>query len=175
MRVAVGYLWHFGSTTLHKFWVAFHLMRWVFSDYLRALEHDDIPPLLLWLELVKRALLHDLSKYRRDEAQGFARTIHRLGSTPYGTDAYKELLREIKPSIQRHYSRNRHHPEWHADGYEGMSRIDRIEMVADWGAAVRRHKDGDLERSITTNAERFGYGDNETIFLRSTARRMRLL
>lgn len=175
MKLAVGYLWHYGSTTLHKFWVAWNLTRWILSDYLRALEQDDFPPLALWLDLAKRGLIHDLSKYRRDEAEGFARTIDRLKKTKYGTEAYKALLREIKPSIERHYRRNRHHPEWHEDGYEGMNLADRIEMVADWGAAVRRQAGGDLERSIVQNAERFGYDESETVALRSTARRMGLL
>lgn len=176
MKLAWGYIHHLGSTTIHKFWVAWYLLRWTLSDYLRALEQDDFPPLGLWFELGKRALLHDLSKYRWDEAEGFARTINKLKTTTYGTEEYQALLRQIKPSIDRHYRRNRHHPEWHEDGYEGMTLVDKIEMVADWGAAVRRHADGNLEESITTkNAERFGYDASEVRFLRSTARRMGLL
>lgn len=176
MKLAWGYVRHWGSTTLHKFWVAWNLFRWVLSDYPRALKEDDEAAFAVWFALAKRALLHDLSKYRWDEAGGFARTIDQLRTTTYGTDEYRALLRQIKPSISLHYQRNRHHPEWHKDGYAGMTRVDRIEMVADWGAAVRRHADGDLEESIAVkNAERFGYGEQDILFLRSTARRMGLL
>jgi hypothetical protein len=50
-----------------------------------------------------------------------------------------------------------------------MSLLDVIEMLADWKAATERHADGDLDRSITHNPERFGYGDEIERLLRSTA------
>jgi len=175
--LAVGYLRHQVSTTIHKFWVARNLAVFVVDDYVKALLDPmcDWPPLDSWLDLGKRALRHDLSKYRWDEASAFARTGDRLRHSTYGTDEYRALLREIKPAITRHYERNRHHPEFWPNGFKDMNEADVIEMVADWGAAVRRHADGDLDKSIVQNAERFGYDRETEKFLRSTAHRMRLL
>lgn len=168
---------HVGGVALHKFWVARNLAFFIVDDVLDAcdptLDHDLRPR--LYLDLVFRAIVHDLSKYHPDEAAAFARTAGRLRETTYGTEEYRALLREIKPAIERHYARNSHHPEHYDDGIAGMSYEDLIEMVADWGAAVRRHDDGDLDLSIAKNAERFGYNRNLEIALRATARQMRLL
>lgn len=173
--LAVGYIRHLAATTLHKFWVARNLAVWVFSDYVRALHEDEVPPLGLWADLAWRALIHDLSKYRWDEAKAFASTSDRLRHTKYGTDEYRALLRVIKPAIDAHYRRNRHHPEHWPNGFRDMNEADVIEMVADWGAAIRRGKEGDLDKSIVQNGERFGYERETEKFLRSTAHRMRLL
>lgn len=175
-----GYVRTQASTTLHKFWVARNICVWILSDMRRHVDPDApfitlLQPINLWLALLWRALIHDLSKYRWDEAKAFAETIDQLRTTTYGTPDYEELKAQIKPTIELHYSRNRHHPEFHPGGFAEMTRVDKIEMVADWGAAVRRHADGDLDRSLTTNAGRFCYGVSDEAFLRSTAKRMGLL
>lgn len=46
--------------------------------------------------------------------------------------------------------------EWQQNRLSGMTLIDLTEMFADWAAACKRHKDGDLVTSIRINAERFG-------------------
>lgn len=168
---------HAFGTTVHKLWVARNLGLFVVDDFLRGCGPMDEEgwDWHLYGELAIRAVVHDLSKYAPDEALAFARTSHKLKTTTYGTDEYRALLREIKPAIDAHYRRNSHHPEHHHEGLAGMAKADLIEMVADWGAAVRRHDDGDLERSIIENAERFGYDRDTEIKLRGIAQRMRLL
>lgn len=61
----------------------------------------------------------------------------------------------LKPAIEHHYQVNSHHPEHYPDGFAGMSLLDRIEMYCDWKAAVKRNKNGDLNKSIEINAKRF--------------------
>jgi len=61
----------------------------------------------------------------------------------------------MKPAVDHHYEMNRHHPEHFADGIDGMNLLDIVEMLCDWKAATLRHKDGDLRKSIETNAVRF--------------------
>ena len=75
----------------------------------------------------------------------------------------------MKPALDHHYARNRHHPEhWPTNGIRDMSLVDLIEMFCDWKAATERHADGSLLKSIETNKKRFGYGDElEHIFLRT--------
>jgi hypothetical protein len=68
-----------------------------------------------------------------------------------------------------HYAHNAHHPEHWPGGIKDMSLLDLIEMIVDWKAASERHADGDIEKSITINKQRFGYGDElEAIFRRTT-------
>lgn len=172
-----GMAQHVGGVALHKFWVARNLTLFVVDDVMDACDPTADRPLRpgLYADLALRGLVHDWSKYHPDEAMAFAKTSGALKVTPYGTEEYKALLRQIKPAIERHYRRHPHHPEHHRDGIHSMSEADLIEMVADWGAAVRRGPDGDLDRSIVENAERFGYDREREIELRGLARRMRLL
>lgn len=132
---------HVGATLLHKFWVARFMIAFAFR--------------LIW-----RAIIHDFSKFKKDEADHFARVLPRLAGTTYGSDEYKSLLREIKPAISVHYRKNTHHPEHFQDGVNGMSLIDIVEMFCDWRAAVKRHNDGDILTSISHNQGRFYYSDD---------------
>lgn len=120
-------------------------------------------------DLQRRAVRHDDSKFSPEEFESFAQETPGLREMTYGSDEYKAALARIKPAIDTHYSRNRHHPEHHAGGFADMNLIDLIEMLADWKAATERHADGDLRRSIEQNAGRFGYGDDMKRLLHLTA------
>lgn len=139
MKIGNFFRHHWG-TTVHKFHVA-RFMLWFAA------------------RLVWRAMVHDLSKYGREESDGFVRVIHKLRGTTYGSEEYKTLLKEIKPAIDAHYRKNSHHPEHYANGAKGMDLADVVEMFCDWRAAVLRHADGDIHKSIETNKKRFELGD----------------
>lgn len=161
LRFWQGYALHLWQTTVHKLWVAYYMVRYLLSQ-------PGIHGPVAVGEFLRRAVVHDLSKYRFDEARGFAETVFDLKSTPYSSDpdgAYRTLLRRIKPSIKLHYARNSHHPEHYSGGYAEMTAADRAEMLCDWAAAVRRQKDGDLASSIRQNVERFGYDGREALRL----------
>jgi hypothetical protein len=114
-------------------------------------------------------LVHDVSKFSKEERVGFYKTIHKLKHTTYGSNEYKGLLQKIDPSLQCHYSTNRHHPEYHdLDEISSMTLVDIVEMFCDWKAAVRRHKDGDLETSINVNKDRFNISEQLTNVLRNS-------
>jgi hypothetical protein len=49
-----------------------------------------------------------------------------------------------------------------------MTLVDIVEMFCDWKAAVRRHKDGDLETSINVNKDRFNISEQLTNVLRNS-------
>jgi hypothetical protein len=98
---------------------------------------------------------HDNSKLCSPEKQVFDAVTPKLKGVTYGSDQYKEYLREIKPALDHHYKENSHHPEHFDKGIAGMSFIDLIEMFCDWKAASERHADGSFERSIQINAKRF--------------------
>lgn len=90
-------------------------------------------------ELERRALEHDVSKYSPDEFSGFARINKAAREHPYGSEEYKAGLRQEKPTIDLHYSRNRHHPEHHENPAETMTFLDIIEMVCDWRSAWKTY------------------------------------
>lgn len=110
-------------------------------------------------ELVRRALMHDESKYGPEEASHFARVLPKLAATTYGSEEYKAMLREISPAIHHHQQNNSHHPEFYTNGIEGMTLLDFVEMFCDWKAASERHNDGDMRQSIEKNTARFGMTD----------------
>ena len=51
-----------------------------------------------------------------------------------------------------------------------MTLVDLVEMLSDWLAASKRHKDGDVFRSIEINQERFGYPNDFKEILKNTAK-----
>lgn len=122
--------------------------------------------------LIRRADVHDASKLVPPELEAFDTFTPKLKDTVYGSDEYKDFLRQMKPALAHHYASNRHHPEhFGEDGILGMNLLDVIEMLCDWAAAVRRTKDGDLIGSIETlNADRFGYDDQIKRLLLNTVR-----
>ena len=131
-----NYFKHYGGVLIHKtlvFWYCFKFSM-----------------VLIW-----RGIVHDNSKFMPSESSGFLRVVHRLKKTTYGTPEYFDLLKEIKPNIDKHYKRNAHHPEHWPFGIRGMDLIDLVEMFCDWQAAIKKHKDGNIFKSIEHNAKRF--------------------
>lgn len=120
-------------------------------------------------ELLDRADGHDASKVQDPERATFDEYTPKLRDSTYGSEEYKGFLAGMGEALKHHYANNRHHPEFFEDGVAGMNLLDVLEMLADWKAATLRHADGDLDRSITQNAERFGYGSEFERLLRNTA------
>lgn len=126
-------------------------------------------------KLYLRGLDHDKSKLEEPELSILGRFTPKLAKTTYGSEEYKEFLKEMKPALDHHYFNNRHHPEFFTliaapmedmDEISCMNLVDLIEMFCDWKAATMRHDDGDLNRSIEINAKRFGLSDQlKNIFI----------
>ncbi len=110
-------------------------------------------------ELIERSARHDESKLHSPEREIFDEFTGKLKESTYGSEEYKGFLAAMKPALDHHYSHNRHHPEYHHKGIQGMNLIDLLEMLCDWLAATKRHANGDIGKSIEINAERFKYGD----------------
>jgi len=106
-------------------------------------------------ELLKRAKNHDKSKLMDPEKRIFDIYSPKLKSCTYGSAEYKGYLKEMELGLKHHYKANRHHPEHFKKGIEEMNVFDIVEMFCDWKAAVERHEDGDIYKSIDINAERF--------------------
>jgi hypothetical protein len=124
--------------------------------------------------LLRRSLVHDESKLHSPEREVFDEFTPKLADATYGSEEYKSFLSGMGDGLKHHYENNSHHPEFHANGINGMSLLDLTEMLCDWKAATLRHKDGDLYRSIEVNQKRFGYSDDLKQILLNTARELEL-
>ena len=117
-------------------------------------------------ELLVKSDDHDMSKLESPEVEIFDEFTTKLAGITYGSDEYKECLKQMKPALDHHYCVNNHHPEFFVKGIQGMTLVDLIEMLADWQSASKRHVDGSIYKSIELNQKRFGYSDElKNIFL----------
>jgi len=109
--------------------------------------------------LKHRAQNHDQTKLESPEVEVFEEYTPKLRNCTYGSDEYKQNMREMKVAIDHHNKFNSHHPEHHENGINGMDMFDLIEMIVDWKCSGMRHDDGDIIRSVEINQGRFGYTD----------------
>ena len=141
------------------------------NHIVETLKHKDKVGFLIHSiieELLFRAKMHDNTKLESPECDIFAEVTPRLKTLTYGSEEYKECLKEIEPAIKHHYSFNSHHPEHYKDGIAGMNLIDLVEMFCDWWAASKRHEDGDIRKSIEINTKRFNMPEELTKIFHNT-------
>ena len=127
-------------------------------------------------ELVIAGETHDASKLEEPEKSIVDIYTPKLKNTTYGSEEYKQHLKEMGSMLDHHYKENRHHPEHFKDYYvdgkwsplHAMNLIDIVEMLCDWKAASLRHADGDIRKSIEINQKRFGYSDEMKSILLNT-------
>lgn len=108
------------------------------------------------VELLKRGEVHDQTKLEPPEVGLFTEYTAKLATSTYGSEEYKKFLEEMKPALDHHYAHNRHHPEHHKNGVNDMNLLDIVEMLCDWKAASERQNNGNLRKSVESNANRFG-------------------
>ncbi len=114
---------------------------------------------LMIQELDARARNHDTSKLESPEAEIFGEWTPELAKVEYDSPEYRDLLLKVKPAIDHHYAKNRHHPEFHADGINDMDLVDLVELLCDWKAATERNKNGNIRKSVEKNKVRYGISD----------------
>jgi len=148
LKFLAGYIKTQTETIIHRVRVLFNIIDLI----------NELDPPNKW-KLYWRGWKHDWSKLGWYEAKLYARVIFKLKHSTYGSDEYKEMLKNIQPAVKHHYKKNSHHPEYYKNGIEDMSQLDKLEMIADWCAAAKRHADGNIYRSIEINQKRFGYDD----------------
>ncbi len=119
-------------------------------------------------ELIERANNHDNSKLENPELEIFANAPD-LSKIEYGSKEYKKSLEFVKPALDHHFALNRHHCEHWPNGINDMSLIDLIEMLADWKAATKRQKNGNLIKSIEINSEKHNISPQLRQILENTA------
>lgn len=105
--------------------------------------------------LITRSRTHDSTKLEEYELPYFEVYTPKLATTTYMSDDYKTYLKAMQPALDHHYGANSHHPEYYENGISDMSLFDLAEMLMDWKAAVERHNDGDILKSLEINIKRF--------------------
>ena len=128
------------------------------SSKKETLEHKQMVVKLMNVfvtELLNRACSHDNSKLEDPEVTLFDEYTPKLAKCTYGSEEYKSFLAGLKPALDHHYARYRHHPEHFPDGCKDMNILDVIEMLVDWKAATLRHNDGNILKSLEHNRTRF--------------------
>lgn len=119
-------------------------------------------------ELERRGQEHDASKLQPPEKEAFDEVTPKLRGLTYGSEEYKANIAKLGEALKHHYAVNSHHPEHYANGIGGMTLLDLVEMFCDWKAASERHADGNLERSIEINRERFKMSDQLVAIFQNT-------
>jgi len=145
------------------------------SSNLKTIAHRHQVAILIYSmiqELEQRSQVHDDSKLESPEQEIFAEHSEELAKTAYGSPEYQALLEKIKPAIEHHYANNRHHPEHWPNGVEDMTLIDLVELLCDWKASSARNKNGNIRKSIETNAKRFAISPQLQRILENTVREM---
>lgn len=122
------------------------------------------------VNILSRTEKHDQSKLESPEVELFTEYTPKLSGTTYGSAEYKKYTDAMDVAIQHHYANNRHHPQYHKNGIEDMNLLDLIEMICDWKAASERHNDGNINKSIEINADRFKMSPQLTKILENTAK-----
>lgn len=123
-------------------------------------------------ELDRRSREHDRSKLVSPEAEVFGEHTPDLEKCEYMSPEYKATMEKVKPAIEHHYARNRHHPQHWPHGVDDMNLLDVVEMLCDWKAATERNKNGNIRSSIEKNTERFGLSPQLASIMQNTVREM---
>jgi hypothetical protein len=121
-------------------------------------------------KLESRGNNHDASKMDSPEVEIFAEYTPKLTKSTYGSEEYTKFLAEMKPALDHHYAVNRHHPDHFKNGINDMNLVDIIEMICDWKAATRKHRDGNILKSLEINAKRFNIDPQMLAVLHNTVR-----
>jgi hypothetical protein len=133
--------------------------------------------------LARRSEQHDASKLVEPELSAFDIATPKLAGLEYGSEEYKQSLRDLGPALQHHFESNDHHPEHYENGVRGMSLMALVEMLCDWRAASERTKQRTddpakmktFESGLLHNKERFGISDDLYEVLLNTARELGML
>lgn len=122
--------------------------------------------------LLDRADHHDRTKLEAPEVEFFTEFTPKLAGTTYGSVEYNEYKNKMQPALDHHYANNAHHPEHWKNGINDMGLVDLVEMFADWAASSKRHRDGNILKSIEINGDRFGMSPQLVKIFENTAKQM---
>lgn len=99
-------------------------------------------------KMLDRAMQHDKSKLEEQEYSHYVEPVFALNTenVPYGSDRYKELVKQMGEGLDHHKANNDHHIEFFEpyavqtlnDPIRAMDLFTLFEMLCDWIAASKR-------------------------------------
>jgi hypothetical protein len=89
-------------------------------------------------ELIKRAEVHDASKFDSDERIPYVwlTEYHRRRRNGEPFEYPAGIEEQVRAAVEHHVKSNRHHPEFHLLPND-MTEVDLIELVCDWTAMAQ--------------------------------------
>lgn len=124
---------------------------------------------LFAVALYKRGVNHDNSKLSEAEYQGWLQ-MDQEERFKYGTEEYNEKLKKYKWLLDKHYSANRHHPEYWEIHKNDKSKdfIDLIEMLCDWLGYRDEISYTEASELVKKQAARYGFSEELTDLILNT-------
>ena len=107
-------------------------------------------------DLHKRADNHDDDKLEGETLDSFYEISGKFEHAKFGSQEYENVLDKLKPTLDKHYAKNEHHPQHNENGVNGMNFMSMLEMLVDWKSASSAYGDNSFEESMQINKKRFG-------------------
>lgn len=120
------------------------------------------------VKLIECGVHHDESKLEEPEKSVVDEFTPKMKTMIYNSSEYLQCMEDMKPMLEYHYTHNRHHPQWHPNGVNGMNLVDIVELFCDWYAAAHRNVGGDIAKSIEIGKTRFGISDQLSQIITNT-------
>ena len=138
---------HIEDTLIHKRY---------FMDgaWLLAKRLSDEGNKALALRLLRRAVVHDNSKLDAAEIASFSKIADSIGALK---DENSEMSESVRNRVMRHWSANRHHPEYFANPSVEMTKLDKLEMACDWYARSKQYGTDLLKFADVQQERRFHF------------------
>lgn len=111
----------------------------------------------LGLNLIRRGVSHDNSKFSKDEFDKLV-NITTSNSEKCFRDASVSLSEKERKAIEHHWKSNRHHPEYFNNS-DDMTELDIIEMVCDWAARSEQYGTELLDFVQERQRNRFNFSE----------------
>lgn len=121
-------------------------------------------------DLFNRGEHHDDDKLEGETLTSFYEISGKFKSAKFGSPEYERTLLDLKPTLDKHYSINDHHPQHYENGIDGMNFLSMIEMIVDWKSASSAYGDTEFEESMKINKHRFDIDEQLFSVMMNTAK-----
>jgi hypothetical protein len=119
-------------------------------------------------DLKVRGINHDRSKFQEPEFSTFCETRPEFKKVNFGTKEYDAVVDKARLAVTHHHLSNRHHTAFYANGVQGMTLLDILEMLADWKAASRRSPGLSFADSLSRAFKKYEINETMQQFILNT-------
>lgn len=120
-------------------------------------------------DLYHRGEDHDNDKLEGETLDSFYEISGKFEHAKFGSKEYDDVLERLKPTLDKHYDINDHHPQHNENGIDGMNFMSMLEMLVDWKSASSAYGDTPFRESMEINKKRFKIDDQLYSIMMNTA------